>query len=72
MVTRLIKWIMDMGTALIITQQPVAKESRRITPAFKISSNLERIVIWQKKLQSDIKNGTSSVNQSSGLTISNV
>ncbi|MDO7906097.1 phosphate signaling complex protein PhoU [Paenibacillus sp. JX-17] len=35
--------IMDMGSRLIITQQPVAKDLRRIIVAFKISSDLERM-----------------------------
>ncbi|WDH95719.1 phosphate signaling complex protein PhoU [Paenibacillus urinalis] len=35
--------IMDIGTKLIITQQPVAKDLRRIIVAFKISSDLERM-----------------------------
>lgn len=35
--------IMELGTKLIITQQPVAKDLRRIIVAFKISSDLERM-----------------------------
>ncbi|MNC29926.1 hypothetical protein D3C75_781940 [compost metagenome] len=35
--------IMDIGSRLIITQQPVAKDLRRIIVAFKISSDLERM-----------------------------
>ncbi len=35
--------ILDMGSKLIITQQPVAKDLRRIIVAFKISSDLERM-----------------------------
>lgn len=35
--------IMDMGSRLIVTQQPVAKDLRRIIVAFKISSDLERM-----------------------------
>lgn len=35
--------IMDLGSKLIITQQPVAKDLRRIIVAFKISSDLERM-----------------------------
>ncbi|WP_379133729.1 phosphate signaling complex protein PhoU [Paenibacillus sp. sgz500958] len=35
--------IMDIGSKLIITQQPVAKDLRRIIVAFKISSDLERM-----------------------------
>lgn len=35
--------IMDIGARLIVTQQPVAKDLRRIIVAFKISSDLERM-----------------------------
>ncbi|GGF86177.1 phosphate transport system regulatory protein PhoU [Paenibacillus albidus] len=35
--------IMEIGSRLIITQQPVAKDLRRIITAFKISSDLERM-----------------------------
>ncbi|WP_458119471.1 phosphate signaling complex protein PhoU [Paenibacillus sp. Z6-24] len=35
--------IMDIGSRLIVTQQPVAKDLRRIIVAFKISSDLERM-----------------------------
>ncbi|MNP06865.1 hypothetical protein D3C76_988660 [compost metagenome] len=35
--------IMEIGSRLIITQQPVAKDLRRIIVAFKISSDLERM-----------------------------
>lgn len=35
--------IMDIGSRLIVTQQPVAKDLRRILVAFKISSDLERM-----------------------------
>jgi phosphate transport system protein len=35
--------IMEMGSKLIVTQQPVAKDLRRIIVAFKISSDLERM-----------------------------
>ena len=35
--------IMDLGSNLIITQQPVAKDLRRIIVAFKISGDLERM-----------------------------
>ncbi|MFF2910220.1 phosphate signaling complex protein PhoU [Paenibacillus sp. NPDC057934] len=35
--------IMEIGSKLIITQQPVAKDLRRIIVAFKISSDLERM-----------------------------
>ncbi len=35
--------ILDMGSKLIITQQPVAKDLRRIIVAFKISSDMERM-----------------------------
>ncbi len=35
--------IMDLGSRLIVTQQPVAKDLRRILSAFKISSDLERM-----------------------------
>ncbi len=35
--------IMEIGSRLIITQQPVAKDLRRILVAFKISSDLERM-----------------------------
>lgn len=35
--------IMDLGSKLIVTQQPVAKDLRRIIVAFKISSDLERM-----------------------------
>ncbi|MHA0857454.1 phosphate signaling complex protein PhoU [Paenibacillus sp. CMAA1364] len=35
--------IMEMGSRLIVTQQPVAKDLRRIIVAFKISSDLERM-----------------------------
>ncbi|CAM2964212.1 phosphate signaling complex protein PhoU [Paenibacillus sediminis] len=35
--------IMDIGSSLIVTQQPVAKDLRRIIVAFKISSDLERM-----------------------------
>ncbi|WP_322922987.1 phosphate signaling complex protein PhoU [Paenibacillus campi] len=35
--------IMDIGSRLIITQQPVAKDLRRIIVAFKVSSDLERM-----------------------------
>jgi len=35
--------IMELGSKLIITQQPVAKDLRRIIVAFKISSDLERM-----------------------------
>lgn len=35
--------ILDMGSRLIVTQQPVAKDLRRIIVAFKISSDLERM-----------------------------
>lgn len=34
---------MELGSKLIITQQPVAKDLRRIIVAFKISSDLERM-----------------------------
>lgn len=35
--------ILELGSQLIITQQPVAKDLRRIIVAFKISSDLERM-----------------------------
>ncbi|RCX21801.1 phosphate transport system protein [Fontibacillus phaseoli] len=35
--------VMDLGSRLIVTQQPVAKDLRRIIVAFKISSDLERM-----------------------------
>lgn len=35
--------IMELGARLIVTQQPVAKDLRRIIVAFKISSDLERM-----------------------------
>ncbi|MDP4097867.1 phosphate signaling complex protein PhoU [Paenibacillus sp. P96] len=35
--------ILDMGSSLIIKQQPVAKDLRRIIVAFKISTDLERM-----------------------------
>ncbi len=35
--------IVDMGTKLVATQSPVAKDLRRILVAFKISSDLERM-----------------------------
>jgi phosphate transport system protein len=35
--------IMDIGSRLIVTQQPVAKDLRRIIVAFKISTDLERM-----------------------------
>ncbi|AIQ12201.1 phosphate signaling complex protein PhoU [Paenibacillus durus] len=35
--------IMDIGSRLIVTQQPVAKDLRRIIVAFRISSDLERM-----------------------------
>jgi len=35
--------IMEIGSKLIVTQQPVAKDLRRILVAFKISSDLERM-----------------------------
>ncbi|MGG1877219.1 phosphate signaling complex protein PhoU [Paenibacillus cisolokensis] len=35
--------IMDIGTRLIVTQQPVAKDLRRILVAFRIASDLERM-----------------------------
>lgn len=35
--------VMDLGARLIVTQQPVAKDLRRIIVAFKISSDLERM-----------------------------
>jgi len=35
--------ILDVGSKLILTQQPVAKDLRRILVAFKISSDLERM-----------------------------
>ncbi len=35
--------VLELGSQLIITQQPVAKDLRRIIVAFKISSDLERM-----------------------------
>lgn len=35
--------VMELGARLIVTQQPVAKDLRRIIVAFKISSDLERM-----------------------------
>ncbi|WP_028592065.1 phosphate signaling complex protein PhoU [Paenibacillus massiliensis] len=35
--------VLDMGSRLIVTQQPVAKDLRRIIVSFKISSDLERM-----------------------------
>lgn len=35
--------VMEIGSRLIVTQQPVAKDLRRILVAFKISSDLERM-----------------------------
>ncbi|WCF06855.1 phosphate signaling complex protein PhoU [Paenibacillus thiaminolyticus] len=35
--------IMELGSKLILTQQPVAKDLRRILVAFRISSDLERM-----------------------------
>jgi len=35
--------IMDLGTVLILKQQPVAKDLRRIITAFRIASDLERM-----------------------------
>lgn len=35
--------VMDTGSKLIVTQQPVAKDLRKIIAAFKISSDLERM-----------------------------
>ncbi|KKO52880.1 phosphate signaling complex protein PhoU [Paenibacillus sp. DMB20] len=35
--------IMDIGSRLIVTQQPVAKDLRRILVAFRIASDLERM-----------------------------
>ncbi|MNJ54230.1 hypothetical protein D3C77_496620 [compost metagenome] len=35
--------VMEIGSRLIVTQQPVAKDLRRIIVAFKISSDLERM-----------------------------
>ncbi|WP_059054317.1 phosphate signaling complex protein PhoU [Paenibacillus senegalimassiliensis] len=40
---RLEEQVMDIGSRLIVTQQPVAKDLRRIIVAFKISSDLERM-----------------------------
>lgn len=40
---RLEEQIMDIGSKLIVTQQPVAKDLRKIIVAFKISSDLERM-----------------------------
>ncbi|GGH14781.1 phosphate signaling complex protein PhoU [Paenibacillus segetis] len=40
---RMEEQIMDIGARLIVTQQPVAKDLRRIIVAFKISSDLERM-----------------------------
>ncbi|WP_138495470.1 phosphate signaling complex protein PhoU [Paenibacillus pinistramenti] len=35
--------VMELGSKLIVTQQPVAKDLRKIIVAFKISSDLERM-----------------------------
>ncbi|HEY4391681.1 MAG TPA: phosphate signaling complex protein PhoU, partial [Paenibacillus sp.] len=35
--------VMEIGSRLIVTQQPVAKDLRRILVAFRISSDLERM-----------------------------
>lgn len=40
---RMEEQVMDLGERLIVTQQPVAKDLRRIIVAFKISSDLERM-----------------------------
>lgn len=40
---RMEEQVMDLGSRLIVTQQPVAKDLRRIIVAFKISSDLERM-----------------------------
>ena len=40
---RLEEQVMDVGSRLIVTQQPVAKDLRKIIAAFKISSDLERM-----------------------------
>ncbi|MGG6313712.1 phosphate signaling complex protein PhoU [Paenibacillus macerans] len=40
---RMEEQIMDIGSRLIVTQQPVAKDLRRILVAFRISSDLERM-----------------------------
>ncbi|WP_223068599.1 phosphate signaling complex protein PhoU [Paenibacillus caui] len=40
---RMEEQIMDTGSRLIVTQQPVAKDLRKIIVAFKISSDLERM-----------------------------
>jgi phosphate transport system protein len=43
MLNKMEEQIMEMGSKLIVTQQPVAKDLRRIIVAFKISSDLERM-----------------------------
>lgn len=40
---RMEEQVMEIGSRLIVTQQPVAKDLRRILVAFKISSDLERM-----------------------------
>lgn len=40
---RMEEQVMEIGSRLIVTQQPVAKDLRRIIVAFKISSDLERM-----------------------------
>ncbi|PWV99438.1 phosphate transport system protein [Paenibacillus cellulosilyticus] len=42
-VNRLEEKIEELGSKLIVTQQPVAKDLRRILSAFKIASDLERM-----------------------------
>lgn len=42
-INRMEEHIGDMGTTLIVTQQPVAKDLRRILIAFRMASDLERI-----------------------------
>jgi phosphate transport system protein len=40
---RMEEQVMELGSKLIVTQQPVAKDLRKIIVAFKISSDLERM-----------------------------
>lgn len=40
---RMEEQVMEIGSRLIVTQQPVAKDLRRILVAFRISSDLERM-----------------------------
>lgn len=58
--------VMDLGSRLIVTQQPVAKDLRLIIVAFKISSDLERMGSGHRYRKGDDSSGRTVLDQAVG------